>query len=83
MRAAVIKSAGTVSVETVDDPTPGSGEVVVEVAACGLCGTDLHILEGEFAPSLPVIPMRMKSPRSSNVFWKVASPLKVQPSRVD
>ena len=56
MRAAIIKSAGNVSVETVDDPTPGPGEVIVEVAACGLCGTDLHILEGEFAPSLPVIP---------------------------
>jgi 2-desacetyl-2-hydroxyethyl bacteriochlorophyllide A dehydrogenase len=56
MRAAVIKSPGEVTVETVDDPTPASGEVVVEVAACGLCGTDLHILEGEFAPSLPVIP---------------------------
>jgi 2-desacetyl-2-hydroxyethyl bacteriochlorophyllide A dehydrogenase len=26
------------------------------VAGCGICGTDLHILEGEFAPSLPVIP---------------------------
>ncbi len=56
MRAAVIRSPGEVAVETVDDPTPASGEVVVEVAACGLCGTDLHILEGEFAPSLPVIP---------------------------
>ena len=30
--------------------------MIVEVAACGLCGTDLHILDGEFAPSLPVIP---------------------------
>lgn len=56
MRAAVIKSIGEISVETVDDPTPGAGEVVVEVAACGLCGTDLHILQGEFAPSLPLIP---------------------------
>jgi len=28
----------------------------VEVAACGICGTDLHILDGEFAPSLPIIP---------------------------
>jgi 2-desacetyl-2-hydroxyethyl bacteriochlorophyllide A dehydrogenase len=56
VRAAVIEAPGKVAVETVDDPTPGSGEVVVEVAACGLCGTDLHILEGEFAPSLPVIP---------------------------
>lgn len=56
MRAAVVKSVGEVSVETVDDPTPGHGEVVVQVAACGLCGTDLHILQGEFAPTLPVIP---------------------------
>jgi 2-desacetyl-2-hydroxyethyl bacteriochlorophyllide A dehydrogenase len=51
-----MKSVGEVSVETVDDPTPSHGEVVVAVAACGLCGTDLHILEGEFAPSLPIIP---------------------------
>jgi len=56
VRAAVIASPGKVAAESVDDPTPASGEVVVEVAACGLCGTDLHILEGEFAPSLPVIP---------------------------
>lgn len=56
MRAAVVKSVGEVGVETVDDPTPRQGEVVVEVAACGLCGTDLHILQGEFAPTLPVIP---------------------------
>jgi 2-desacetyl-2-hydroxyethyl bacteriochlorophyllide A dehydrogenase len=26
------------------------------VAACGICGTDLHILDGEFAPSLPIVP---------------------------
>ncbi|MDT7784213.1 MAG: hypothetical protein QOF58_2632 [Pseudonocardiales bacterium] len=26
------------------------------MAACGLCGTDLHILQGEFAPTLPVVP---------------------------
>ena len=35
---------------------PGPREVVVEVAACGLCGTDLHILQGEFAPTLPIVP---------------------------
>ncbi|SHG14437.1 2-desacetyl-2-hydroxyethyl bacteriochlorophyllide A dehydrogenase [Jatrophihabitans endophyticus] len=56
MRAAVVKAVGEVTVETVDDPTPQDGEVVVQVAACGLCGTDLHILQGEFAPTLPVIP---------------------------
>ena len=56
MRAAVIKSVGEIGIETLDDPTPGPGEVVVQVAACGLCGTDLHILRGEFAPSLPIVP---------------------------
>lgn len=56
MRAAVISSPGVVEVATVDDPAPGPREAVVAVAACGLCGTDLHILDGEFAPSLPVVP---------------------------
>ncbi|WP_053730713.1 zinc-dependent alcohol dehydrogenase family protein [Streptomyces sp. WM6378] len=56
MKAAVISSPGVVSIETVDDPAPGPREVVVQVAACGLCGTDLHILQGEFAPSLPIVP---------------------------
>lgn len=56
MRAAVISARGEVAVTTVDDPVPGPREVVVEVAACGICGTDLHILQGEFAPTLPVIP---------------------------
>ncbi len=56
MKAAVITAPGNVEVTSVDDPTPAAGQVVVEVAACGLCGTDLHILQGEFAPSLPLIP---------------------------
>jgi 2-desacetyl-2-hydroxyethyl bacteriochlorophyllide A dehydrogenase len=56
MRAAIVESVGKVSVTTVPDPTPGPRDVVVRVAACGLCGTDLHILQGEFAPTLPIIP---------------------------
>ncbi|SDN52242.1 zinc-dependent alcohol dehydrogenase family protein [Actinacidiphila guanduensis] len=56
MKAAVISAPGQVGVENVDDPAPGPGEVVVQVAACGLCGTDLHILQGEFAPTLPIVP---------------------------
>ncbi|WP_327726557.1 zinc-dependent alcohol dehydrogenase family protein [Streptomyces sp. NBC_00487] len=56
MKAAVIEAPGKVTVTTVPDPTPGPREVVVDVAACGLCGTDLHILQGEFAPTLPVVP---------------------------
>jgi 2-desacetyl-2-hydroxyethyl bacteriochlorophyllide A dehydrogenase len=56
MRAAVIRAVDHVDVTTTDDPTPGPRDVVVDVSACGLCGTDLHILQGEFAPSLPIIP---------------------------
>ncbi|WP_055621426.1 zinc-dependent alcohol dehydrogenase family protein [Streptomyces sp. JHA19] len=56
MKAAVIESVGKAVVAEVPDPTPGPREVVVEVAACGLCGTDLHILQGEFAPELPIVP---------------------------
>jgi 2-desacetyl-2-hydroxyethyl bacteriochlorophyllide A dehydrogenase len=56
VRAALISGVGEVQVVTVDDPTPGPREVVVDVAACGICGTDLHILQGEFAPTLPVVP---------------------------
>ncbi|WP_030890252.1 zinc-dependent alcohol dehydrogenase family protein [Streptomyces sp. NRRL F-5053] len=56
MKAAVVESVGKVALSHVPDPTPGPRDVVVKVAACGLCGTDLHILQGEFAPTLPVVP---------------------------
>ncbi len=56
MKAALVEAPGKVSLTTVPDPTPGPREVVVDVAACGLCGTDLHILQGEFAPTLPLVP---------------------------
>ncbi len=56
MKAAVISSPGVVEIASVDDPTPGPHEAVIDVSACGLCGTDLHILQGEFAPTLPIVP---------------------------
>jgi propanol-preferring alcohol dehydrogenase len=37
-------------------PSAGPGEVVLEVAACGVCRTDLHILDGEVAANLPIVP---------------------------
>jgi 2-desacetyl-2-hydroxyethyl bacteriochlorophyllide A dehydrogenase len=43
MKAAVFKGAGQpMQVEDVADPTPGERQLVVEVAYCGICGTDLH-----------------------------------------
>ena len=56
MKAAIIAGIGEIEIGEIDDPTPGPREVVVAVAGCGICGTDLHILEGEFAPTLPVVP---------------------------
>ena len=39
------------------DPQPGPGEVRVDVAACGVCRTDLHVVDGELPnPKLPIIP---------------------------
>ncbi len=41
----------------VPDPEPGPGEVRVKVKSCGLCRTDLHVIEGELPPlNRPVIP---------------------------
>jgi alcohol dehydrogenase, propanol-preferring len=39
------------------EPTPGPGEVLVRVHVCGVCRTDLHVIEGELPPKKsPVIP---------------------------
>lgn len=38
-------------------PQPGAGEVLIEVEACGVCRTDLHLVDGELPhPALPIIP---------------------------
>lgn len=56
MKAAVITTPGTIEIQDVPDPTPGPRDVVVAVAGCGICGTDLHIMDGEFAPAYPIVP---------------------------
>jgi len=39
------------------DPRPGPGEIRVKVAACGVCRTDLHVVDGELPnPKVPIIP---------------------------
>src|SRR5262249_22274162 len=36
---------------------PASGEILIEVAACGVCRTDLHVVDGELPnPKLPIVP---------------------------
>jgi alcohol dehydrogenase, propanol-preferring len=58
MIAMVLHEACTPLIEeTVPDPIPGAGEVLIRVHACGVCRTDLHIIDGELKePKLPLIP---------------------------
>jgi 2-desacetyl-2-hydroxyethyl bacteriochlorophyllide A dehydrogenase len=47
MKAAYFKRVGLpLEIRSVDDPTPGSGEVVLKIHRCGICGSDLHMTDG-------------------------------------
>jgi propanol-preferring alcohol dehydrogenase len=58
MRAMVLETPGTPLVlRERPVPQPGSGEILVAVTACGVCRTDLHVVDGELAhPKLPIVP---------------------------
>ncbi len=59
MRAMVLKTAaaGRVEASEIDRPTPQAGQVLVRVRACGVCRTDLHVVDGDLPdPKLPVVP---------------------------
>jgi 2-desacetyl-2-hydroxyethyl bacteriochlorophyllide A dehydrogenase len=57
MKAVVIDRPGLVRVDDVPDPEIGPRDVLIRVRACGICGTDLHIIDGEFPPTTyPIIP---------------------------
>lgn len=47
MKAMILRSGGELSYETVADPAPGAGEVVVKVHACSICGSDVHAFHGK------------------------------------
>jgi L-iditol 2-dehydrogenase len=50
MRAAVYQGEGRVSVEEIDTPVPGPGEVLIRVETCGICHTDLKKIEYNLLP---------------------------------
>jgi alcohol dehydrogenase, propanol-preferring len=58
MRAMVLERPGEpLRLAVLPVPEPGPDEVLVKVAACGVCRTDLHIVDGELAPHrLPLVP---------------------------
>lgn len=56
MKSMVISGPNDVSLVERDIPIPGSGEVLIQVMASGICGTDLHIYHGEYLGDYPVVP---------------------------
>ena len=43
MRAVVVSGSGELGTETVPDPSPAPGQLVLRVSRCGICGSDLHV----------------------------------------
>src|SRR5262245_59420868 len=58
MRARVLLRPGTpLREESIADPRPARGQVLVKVLACGVCRTDLHVVDGDLSEAkLPIIP---------------------------
>jgi len=48
MDAALLQGFGELTVQRVPVPVPGEGEVLCRVLACGICGTDLKIVAGDY-----------------------------------
>jgi succinate semialdehyde reductase (NADPH) len=56
MKAAVLSEVGGhLTLEDIPRPSPKAGEVLVKVAACGVCHTDLHVMKGEVQFPLPCV----------------------------
>jgi alcohol dehydrogenase, propanol-preferring len=70
MRAMVLEKPRTpLTMRERATPTPAAGEILVEIAACGVCRTDLHVVDGELPdPKLPIVP----ATRSSDVLRRSA-----------
>ena len=56
MKAAVLRDHEVgLQIETLRTPRPKAGEVLIKVAACGLCHSDLHVIGGAIAFPLPAV----------------------------
>ncbi len=57
MKAALFAGDGSVQVREVEKPAPGPNDVLIRVEACGICGTDHHILTGDHDEvNYPIVP---------------------------
>ncbi|MBN1564845.1 MAG: zinc-dependent alcohol dehydrogenase family protein [Anaerolineae bacterium] len=56
MKAGKIEAPGQASFGSADIPAVGADDVLIQVHAAGICGTDIHILKGEYEAQYPLIP---------------------------
>lgn len=57
MKAVLLAQPGSISIERLDDPAPAADGIVVAPDGCGICGTDIHIIDGEFEGTrYPIVP---------------------------
>ena len=57
MKALVLKAYGQLEVQDVPTPEVGAGDVLVRVMACGICGSDVHGMDGSTGRRIPPIVM--------------------------
>ena len=56
MKAAVFERVGSpLVIEDIPEPKPRQGEVLIKVAACGVCHSDLHVIKGELPYPTPTV----------------------------
>ena len=56
MKIAEITQPESIVVRDLDAPDPSPDEVQIEVMASGICGTDVHIYEGDYMGTYPIVP---------------------------
>jgi alcohol dehydrogenase, propanol-preferring len=57
MRAILMERPGSLRLAELPVPEPGPDQLLLRVRACGVCRTDLHIVDGELRdPTLPLVP---------------------------
>ena len=55
MKAVLLTQIGKLEVKEIPTPKPGKDELVIKMLACGICGTDRHILLGEHPAAMPLV----------------------------
>jgi len=55
MKAAVLEEVGKLTLKEVPIPQPNTGEVLIKVKVCGICGTDIKLYKGQYRATVPVI----------------------------